>query len=91
MCLKFYSDCETLSRKTLKLCESLLAVSSKACLNDVLLLELIPIGMRGFMSHKGVPDFHRSARNILKDYMTVRDSTIVILYCILAGVDLKLQ
>lgn len=28
--------------------------------------------MRGFMTHKGIPDYARSARVILKDFVNVR-------------------
>jgi hypothetical protein len=27
--------------------------------------------MRGYMTHKGIPDYHKSARHILKDYVSV--------------------
>ena len=36
----------------------------------------ISAGMRGFMTHKGVPDFQRSARVILKDFITVSRLTL---------------
>ncbi len=39
--------------------------------------------MRGFMTHKGVPDFPRSARCILKDYMNVSGMTVA---CILLSI-----
>lgn len=35
------------------------------------LSHLFFVVMRGFMTHKGVPDFPRSARCILKDYVNV--------------------
>ena len=35
--------------------------------------------VRGFMTHKGVPDYQRAARFILKDFVTVCPSIILLL------------
>ena len=37
-------------------------------------------GMRGFMTHKGVPDYQRASRQLLKDYVTVSDRQVYLLY-----------
>ena len=36
--------------------------------------------MRGFMTHKGIPDYPRAARLILKDFVTVCGSTSFVLF-----------
>ena len=41
---------------------------------------MLLIDMRGFMTHKGVPDFPRAARCILKDYVNVSHFNVCIFY-----------